>query len=108
MPRIIVSVFADSEATKEKIKNKIEAVAKEVFCPLTGTIPLPKGSTEIIPDFREFCEPVGGDRITILLHKKPERTPEKIQKIRDKFKSAKIGDFRIDINSQEEKYWVKV
>lgn len=108
MPTIIISVFADDETIKEKIKNQIAAIAKGVFCPLTGTLPLPKGSTEIAPDFREFNEPVGGNRITILLHKKPERTPEKIQEIREKFKAATNGDLRIEINPQEEKYWVKV
>lgn len=70
MPRITVSVFVESEAEKQKLIDKLTKIAKDVFCPLAGILPLPKGSTEIIPDFRLVSNPVGGPVIQILLHKK--------------------------------------
>ncbi len=112
MPRIVVSVFLESEIGKKALIAQVAQVAERVFCPLTGDLPLPKGSTEIIPDFRIASNPVGGPRIAIFLHRKPERTSEIFEKIRSAFAKIELANdpfcFRIEINDQPEKLWRKI
>ena len=81
--------------------DEVERIARKVFG-LGGMLPMKSGAVHLIPDFRNQTSTVI-IFISILLHRKEDRTPEILEKIAWEFE--KVG--KVTINDQPEKLWRK-